>query len=124
MVCPNAELVLKTTVGPEKDLVYPINASLGIQMTRVVRGGNFRSKPDREFGNELRLAYRNFFPPGSNQRRVGLRCVRGNNIDDPLWHTAIKIIWFPKLVFFEMAWVLLGKSSRLGLPFRFWLDLS
>ena len=92
---------VKDNRGPGEDLVYPINASRGIQMTRVVRGGNFRSKPDKEFGNELRLAYRNFFPPSSNQRRVGLRCVRGNNVDDPLWHTATKLTGFPDWYFLK-----------------------
>lgn len=77
--------------GPSTDFLSPINSGRGVKMTRVVRGGNFRSKPDAEYGNEVRTAYRNFFTPESTQRRVGLRCVRGDNDNDPLWHTAAKI---------------------------------
>jgi formylglycine-generating enzyme required for sulfatase activity len=96
-----SEASKKNNRGPEKSFLEPINLTRGIKMTRVVRGGSFRSKPDAEYGNEVRTAYRNFFVPESTQRRVGLRCVRGDSENDPLWHTAKKLSFFPNWYLLE-----------------------
>ena len=95
------EATTKDNRGPESDFISPINAVRKLQMTRVVRGANFRSKPGSEYGNEVRLAYRNFFTPESSQRRVGIRCVRGDNLDDPLWHTTEKLSGFHNWFFLK-----------------------
>jgi formylglycine-generating enzyme required for sulfatase activity len=91
----------KNTRGPSFEFLAPIKALEKKPMTRVARGSNFRSKPDANYGNELRIAFRNTFLPDSTLRRLGLRCVRGD-IDDPLWSNAKKVDGFPN--WYYMPW--------------------
>ncbi len=96
----------KDTLGPEYEFLFPINSIQERLMTRVARGGNFRSNPDLN-GNELRLAYRHSHLPNSTLRRLGIRCVRGD-IDDPLWFHANELAGFPQwfyLDWFGYYWV-------------------
>ena len=116
----------KDTRGPSFDFVLA-NTGSNI-MTRVARGGNFRAKPDADFGNEVRIAYRNTFLPTSTLRRLGIRCVRAD-IEDPLWLNAVNVESFPNWFFlpwfgyywqsdatwifhFELGWIYpVGKGS-------------
>jgi formylglycine-generating enzyme required for sulfatase activity len=91
----------KNTRGPSFEFLAPIKGLEKKPMTRVARGSNFRSKPDANYGNELRIAFRNTFLPNSTLRRLGLRCVRGD-IDDPLWLNAKKVEGFPG--WYYMPW--------------------
>ncbi len=88
----------KDTRGPTIDLVLAKSES-GL-VTRVARGSNFRSRPDQEFGNQLRIAYRNTFLPSSTLRTLGIRCVRAD-IEDPLWLHAKPLQDFPNWFFLD-----------------------
>jgi formylglycine-generating enzyme required for sulfatase activity len=90
---------LKDTRGPSADVVLA-NAKTG-PLTRVARGSNFRSRPDADYGNQIRIAYRNSFLPNSTLRTLGIRCVRAD-IEDPLWHDTVPLDNFPN--WFLLDW--------------------
>lgn len=90
----------KDSKGPKYEYLYPIVSNQKKAMTRVAKGGNFRSNPDSG-GNELRLAYRHSFLPNSTLRRLGIRCVRAD-IDDPLWIQALPMDGFAN--WFYLDW--------------------
>ncbi|MBT3666466.1 MAG: formylglycine-generating enzyme family protein [Opitutae bacterium] len=84
------------TWGPSVDIVLG-HSNTG-PLTRVARGSNYRSRPDEEYGNQLRIAYRNTFLPNSTLRTLGLRCVRAD-VEDPLWHKSVPLEGFPNWFF-------------------------
>lgn len=88
----------KDTRGPSLEIVLS-NSKSGI-VTRVARGSNFRSRPDPEYGNQLRIAYRNTFLPTSTLRTLGLRCVRAD-VEDPLWHHAEPLESYPNWYYLD-----------------------
>jgi formylglycine-generating enzyme required for sulfatase activity len=88
----------KDSRGPSIDIVLN-NSQSGI-VTRVARGSNFRSRPDVEYGNQLRIAYRNTFLPNSTLRTLGIRCVRAD-VEDPLWHNAQMLSDYPNWYFLD-----------------------
>ena len=88
----------KDTRGPSLEFVLS-NSKSGIK-TRVARGSNFRSRPDPEYGNQLRIAYRNTFLPTSTLRTLGLRCVRAD-VEDPLWHHAQPLASYPNWYYLD-----------------------
>jgi len=89
---------LRTRKDKYKTL-YPLLSSRQIPLTRVARGGNFRSNPDVD-GNDLRLAFRHSFLPDSTLRRLGIRCVRAD-VDDPLWLQSRSLNGFPNWFFLD-----------------------
>ena len=72
------------------------------RLRRIARGGNYTSysEVDRQWGNSLRIAYREAHLPNLGSRMRGIRCVRGN-VDDPLWVTATKWKHFPNWYYLD-----------------------
>ena len=95
----NSESRVSDTKGPDYDNLFPLLSSKQMSLTRVARGGNFRSNPDAD-GNELRLAFRHSFLPNSTLRRLGIRCVRAD-VDDPLWLQSRSLDGFPNWFFLD-----------------------
>ncbi len=69
---------------------------------RIAKGGNYTSysEVDLQWGNSLRIAYREVHLPELGSRMRGLRCVRAT-ADDPLWPTATAWKHFPNWYFLD-----------------------
>ena len=92
----NADSRLMNTKGPDVGTLF------GDPLRRIARGGNYTSysEVDRQWGNSLRIAYREAHLPTLGSRMRGIRCVRGN-VDDPLWVTATKWKHFPNWYYLD-----------------------